>query len=44
MLELKTDKLHDSGKEDEGKTFNVLKLLGTNEALWDRVCGLGSET
>ena len=25
------DKLYDSGKEDEGKTFHVLQVLGMNE-------------
>ena len=44
MLGLKTDWLCDSGKEDEGKTFHVLLVLGMNEDLWDRVRGLGSET
>ena len=31
MLDLKTDKLYDSGEEDEGKTFHVIQLLGMNE-------------
>ena len=44
MLDLKTDKLYDSGKEDRGKMFYVLQVLGMNEDLWDRVHGLGSET
>ena len=44
MLDLKTNKFYDSGKEDEGKTFHVLQVLGMNEDLWDKVCGLGSET
>ena len=44
MLDLKTDKLCDSWKEDEGKTFHVLQVLGVNEDLWDRLPGLGSET
>ena len=42
MLDLKTDELYDSGKEDEGKTFHVLQLLGMNEDLWDKVRGLGT--
>ena len=37
MLDLNTDKLYDSGKEDEGKTFHVLQVLGMNKDLWDRV-------
>ena len=44
MLDLKIDKLYNSGKEDEGKTFHFLQVLGMNEDMWDRVCGLGSET
>ena len=39
MLGLKTDKLYESGEEDEGKTFHVLQVLGTNEDLWDGVHG-----
>ena len=31
------------GKE-EGKTFHKLHVLRMNGDLWDRVCGLGSET
>ena len=41
MLDLKTDKLYDSGGKDEGKTLNDLQVLGMNEDLWDRVRGLG---
>ena len=44
MLDLKTDKLHDSRKGDEGKMFHVLQGLGMNEDLWDKVHGLGSKT
>ena len=44
MLDVKTDKLYDSEKEEEGKTFHVLQVLVMNEDLWDRVHGLGSET
>ena len=44
MLDLKTDKLYNSGIKDESKTFHVLQVLGMNEDLWDRVWGLGSET
>ena len=43
MLDLKTDKLYDSEKEEEGKTFHVLQVPGSNQGLWDRVRGLGSE-
>ena len=31
------------GKEEEGKIFHALHVLGMND-LWDRVDGLGSET
>ena len=31
MLGLKTDKFCNSGKEEEGKTFHVLQVLGMNE-------------
>ena len=37
MLDLKTDTLHDSGGEDEGKASHVLQVLGMNEDLWDKV-------
>ena len=37
MLDLNTDKLYDSGKEDEGNTFHILQVLGLNEDLWDKV-------
>ena len=36
MLDLKTDKLYDPGKEDEGKMIHLLQVLGMNEDLWDR--------
>ena len=41
MLDLKTDKLHDSGKEDEdkGNTFYTLQILGMIEDLRDKVYG-----
>ena len=41
MLDLKTDTLYDSRKEDEGKTFQVLQVLGMNEDLleeWRHLC------
>ena len=43
MLDLKTNKLYNSWKEEEGKTFHVLQVLGMSEDLWNRVCGLGSK-
>ena len=43
MLDLKDGKLYDTGKQDESKTFYKLHVLGMNDDLWDRVCGLGSE-
>ena len=33
MLDLKPDKLYDSGKEDKGNTIHVLQVLGMNEDL-----------
>ena len=33
ILDLKTDKLYDSEKEDESKTFYVLQVLGMKEDL-----------
>ena len=42
--DLKDGKLYDSGKQEEGKTFHNLHVLGMNDDLWDRVRGLGSET
>ena len=44
ILDLKDGKLSDSGKQEEGKTFHNLHVLGMNDDLWDEVCGLGSET
>ena len=44
ILDLKDGKLQDSGKQEEGKTFHKLHVLGMNDDLWDRVHGLGSET
>ena len=38
------DKLQDSGKQVKSKTFYKLHVLGMNDDLGDRVCGLGSET
>ena len=34
MLDLKTDKLCNSGTEDKGRMFNVLQVLGMNEDLF----------
>ena len=42
MLDLKIDKLYDPENEDEGKTFHILQVLGTNEDFWDILRGLGS--
>ena len=44
ILDLKDGKLSDSGKQEEGKTFYKLHVLGMNDDLCDRVRGLGSET
>ena len=32
------------GKQEEGKTFHKLHVLGMNDDLWDRLRGLGCET
>ena len=44
ILDLKDGKLQDSGKQEEGKTFHKLHVLGMNDGLWDRVRALGIET
>ena len=44
ILDLKDSKLQNSGKQEEGKTFHKLYVLGMNDDLWDRLHGLGSET
>ena len=31
-------------EQEEIKTFHKLHVLGMNDDLWDRVCGLSSET
>ena len=31
-------------RREEGQTFHKLHALGMNDDLWDRVCGLSSET
>ena len=41
---LKDRNLSHLGKEEEGKSFHKLHVLGMNDDLWDRVCGVGSET
>ena len=41
---MKDGKLQYSGKQEEGKTFYKLHVLGMNDDLWDRVRVLGSET
>ena len=43
MLDLKTEKFYVSGKEDQGKTFHVLQVLGMNKDLWDTVRGISSK-
>ena len=40
MLDLKIDKLYDSGKEDEGQKFHALQVLRMKEDFWDKVRGL----
>ena len=35
ILDLKDGKLEDSGKQEEGKTFDKLHVLGMNDDLWD---------
>ena len=44
ILDLKDGKLQDSGKQEEGKRFHKLHVVGMNDDLWDKVRGLGSET
>ena len=44
ILNLKDGMLSDSGKQEGGKTFSKLHVLGMNDDLLDSVCGLGSET
>ena len=36
ILDLKDGKLKDSGKQEEGKTFHILHVLGMNDYLWVR--------
>ena len=44
ILDLKAGRMKDSGKQEEGKTFHKLHVLGMNEDWWDIVCAVGSET
>ena len=44
ILDLNDGRLKDSGKQEEGKKFHKLHTLGMNDDLWDKFCGLGSET
>ena len=44
LLDLKDGKLQDSGKQEEGKTFHKLHVIGMNDDLRDRVREVGSET
>ena len=41
MLDLRDGKLWDSGKQEEGKTFHKLHVLGMNDDLWDKFRGVG---
>ena len=43
ILDLKHGELLDSRKQ-EGKVFHKLYILRMNDDLWDRDCGLSSET
>ena len=42
ILDLKDGKLQDAGKQEEGKRFHKLHVLGMNDDLWDEFRGLGS--
>ena len=44
ILDLKDGKLQDLGKQEGGKTFHKLHVLGMKDNLWDRIRGMGSET
>ena len=44
ILDLNDGKLKDAGKQEEGKRFHKLHVLGMNDVLWDKSRGLGSET
>ena len=37
ILDFTDDKLSDSGKQEEGKTFHRSHVLGMNDDLWDRI-------
>ena len=43
ILDLKDGKLQDSGKQEEGKMFHKLHVIGMNDDLWGRVREVGSE-
>ena len=43
ILYLKDGQLQHSRKEDGGKMFHKLHVIGMNDDLWDKVCRLGSE-
>ena len=36
IIDLNKGQLYESGKE-EGKTFHILQVFGTNDDFWDRV-------
>ena len=42
ILDLRDGELQDSGKQERGKTFQDLFVLGMNDDLWDRVRGESS--
>ena len=44
ILDFKDGRLKDSGKQEEGKTFHKLHVLGMNDDGWDKVREVGSET
>ena len=37
ILDMQDDTLYDSGKQEEGKSFHKLHVLGMSDDLWDRV-------
>ena len=41
ILDLKDGKLLESGKQEEGKTFHILHVMGMNDEQWDKCFLLG---